>query len=455
MKEISFPYASASVTLLGFGRSGEAVLPLLLSAGARVSVRDQKPLSPAKKELLKTHGVSLFEGEHYLDSLSEDVIFRSPGIRPDLPPLRAAAARGARITGEYDEFAARSPATLLGITGSDGKTTTATLTSRILEEDTDRARRIFLGGNIGIPLLPRIGEMTEKDIAVAELSSFQLMTAPKPPARAVITNITENHLNWHTDMREYIAAKESILGCGTHAILNADCPLTAEMARGREQTTVFSSRMTDAALEKAFPGAHRIAAENGSITYDGRALLALADIRLPGRHNIENYMAAIGLAYPFLGDIGAIRRVAHAFTGVPHRLAYIATKRGVRYYNSSIDSTPTRTAAALSALGGRPILLCGGRSKGLSWEPLFRVAGGLSAVIAFGECRTEIEKALSPCGIPLFTVPTLRAAFDQAAAIARDGDCVLLSPAATSFDEFRDFEERGTVFSCLVQSIQN
>ncbi len=454
MKDLSFPYASASVTLLGFGRSGEAVLPLLLSAGARVSVRDRRPLPPDKKQSLTASGVTVFEGDSYLDDLTEDVIFRSPGIRPDLPPILSALARGARLSGEYDEFAAATPATLLGITGSDGKTTTATLSARILEEDGDPARHILLGGNIGRPLLPFLSTMIERDIAIAELSSFQLMTAPSPPARAVITNISENHLDWHRDMAEYIAAKQRILGPETHAILNADSPATAAMAKGRASVTLFSSRRTGASLLREFPTAHTVTEEKGHITYDGEPLLATADIRLPGRHNIENYMAAIALVFPHLHDRGAIGRVAREFGGVPHRLQYVGTRRGVRYYNSSIDSTPTRTVAALSALGGRPILLCGGHGKGLSFSPLCAAAGGLSAVIAFGECRGEMEEALSQTAVPFFSVSTMKEAVACALTLARPGDTVLLSPAATSFDEFRNFEERGECFSRLVSDIK-
>ena len=454
MDSFSRSYASASVTLLGFGRSGEAVLPLLLACGARVSVRDRRILPEQITAPYRARGVTFFMGDRYLHDLTEDIIFRSPGIRPDLPALKAALARGARLTGECDEFAAHTPAIRLGVTGSDGKTTTATLAARILSCDTDKNRRIFLGGNIGVPLLPQIPVMKKGDIAVVELSSFQLMSAPRPPARAVITNITENHLDWHTDMQEYTAAKENILGADTVPVLNADNAATAAMARMRPDSFIFSSRCDAKTMLWNFPHCHHIYIDGLIICADGVFLLPLEEIRLPGRHNIENYMAAIGLVLPYLQDKAAIRRAARDFYGVPHRLELVATRHGIRYYNSSIDSTPTRTAAALSAIGCRPILLCGGRGKGISLLPLAEaVRTHAKAAVTFGECRAALSEALSDCGVPLFSAPTMAEAFFLAQDIAKEGDTVLLSPACTSFDEFTDFHERGECFRRLVSEL--
>ena len=446
-------FIGKTAALLGLGRSNLPLLYELARRGARLSVRDARapsalPLSP---DALRGMGVRLITGDGYLDGICEDYLFRSPGMRPDLPPLLAAMNRGARLCSEYEMFAALCPATLLGITGSDGKTTTTTLAGMILAE-VYGGGRVFVGGNIGTPLFPSLAAMRQGDFAVAELSSFQLMTPPRAPERAVITNITENHLNWHHGMDEYVMAKRNILSPGTHAVLNAENALTAAIAREWGDKTLFSSRRDRVTLRSAFGGCHTVTAENGVLYYDDIPLFPVADILLRGRHNLENYMAAIGLVYPYLPDSAPVWRVARRFVGVSHRLERVGVARGVTYYNSSIDSTPTRTAAALSALGGAPILLCGGADKGLSFAPLAEaVRGRVRALILFGAARGKIGAAMRAAGVPFIEAAGMREALAAARAMARAGDTVLLSPACTSFDEFRDFEERGEVFRRQVQ----
>ncbi len=430
-----------SATLLGFGRSNQALLEFLLPFGMRLSIREQE-----EKDLhaYAARGITLHTGAGYLENLTEDLIFRTPGVRPDLPPLLAAQARGAKISGEYDLFASLCPATLLGITGSDGKTTTTTLCGRLLRK---AGLAAYVGGNIGHPLICDLPAMRTGDLAVAELSSFQLMTAPHPPARAVITNISENHLNWHRDMAEYIQAKERILGPKTHAVLNADDPLTAALALYRTDKTLFSVRRTHAALLSAFSPCHTVTREAGWICYDAQPLCPVTDICLPGIHNAANLLAAIGLVFPYLPSATVVGEVARSFTGVPHRLELLGKAKGVCYYNSSIDSTPTRTAAALSALGLRPLVLCGGRSKGLSFAPLrTALATHAKAVLLFGEARAEIVEALHGLSLPITQYQTMQEACAAAHAMAVPGDSILLSPACTSFDEFQDFEARGDAF---------
>lgn len=446
-------FAGKTAALLGLGRSNLPLLSELARRGARLSVRDARspgdlPLPPAE---LQSMGVRLITGAGYLDGIYEDYLFRSPGMRPDLPPLLQAIGQGAQLCSEYEMFAALCPATLLGITGSDGKTTTTTLAGLILSE-VYGGGRVFVGGNIGVPLLPSLAAMRQGDFAVAELSSFQLMTAPRAPERAVITNITENHLNWHHGMDEYVMAKRKILAPGTHAVLNAENEMTAAIAREWGDKTLFSSRRTRAALVAAFGTCHTVTEEEGVLCYDGEPLFPTADILLQGRHNLENYMAAVGLVYPYLPESAPVWRVARRFAGVTHRLERVGIARGVTYYNSSIDSTPTRTVAALSALGGTPILLCGGADKGLSFAPLAEaVQGRVRALILFGAARGKIGAAMRAAGVPFTEAVGMREALTAARALARAGDTVLLSPACTSFDEFRDFEERGEVFRRQVQ----
>ena len=441
-----------SAAILGLGRANLPLLDALAARGARLSVRDLRPpdalpLSPAA---LAARGIRLFCGKGYLDGLFEDYLFRAPGMRPDLPPLCEAVARDARLVSEYEMFAALCPAPLLGITGSDGKTTTTTLAGLFLRED--GARRVFVGGNIGTPLLSLLPAITAEDVAVAELSSFQLMGNARAPTRAVITNISENHLDWHRNMAEYIAAKRRILSPDTHAVLNADNPVTAAIARERADKTLFSSRRSRTELHAAFGQAHTVTAEGGAVCYDDIPLFPVAALRLRGRHNLENCMAAIGLTYPLVRDKDAFHRVARSFGGVAHRLEQIGVARGVTYYNSSIDSTPTRTAAALAALGGTPILLCGGRGKGLSYTPLAEaVRGRVRALLLFGEARDEIACAMREAGVGYECFASMEEALDRAREIAAAGDCVLLSPACTSFDAYRNFEERGECFRRQVQ----
>lgn len=450
MELFSDSLAGHTAALLGFGISAQQLLPYLLRCGMRVCVRDRRTAPPAALPA----GVSYRGGEGYLDDLREEYLFRSPSLRPDLPPLAASVARGAVLSSEWGLFAARTPATVLGVTGSDGKTTTATLAAEMLRAGGIAGRRVFLGGNIGVPLTPFLPDMRAEDYAVAELSSFQLMDAPPAPARAVVTNLTENHLNWHRDMAEYTAAKANILGAATHAVLNAESPAVAAMAKGRAEKTLFSSRRGRAALLSAFGECHTVTVEEGNLAYDGEALFPATTLRLPGVHNLENCMAAIGLVYPCLADRDAMRRVALQFSGVRHRLERVGCVCGVTYYNSSIDSTPTRTAAALAALGGKPIILCGGADKGVSFAPLrAALSSHVKAAILFGATREKLFAVLRGADFPCYQRETLSEAVRLAAELALPGDRVLLSPACTSFDAYANFEERGDAFCRTVAAL--
>lgn len=432
--------AGKTAGLLGFGISNQALLAYLLSKGCRVTVRDRQPLDCPD---LAARSVRLIVGEGYLDHLHEDILFRSPGLRPDIEPITQAVKRGAQLSSEFELFAALCPAPLLGVTGSDGKTTTTTIAGLMLREAGHTA---WVGGNIGEPLIGHLDEIKPCDLALCELSSFQLMTGPRPPHRAVITNLTENHLNWHRDMQEYATAKERILGPGTHAVLNADNPYTAAIAGRRADKTLFSSTQSASRLRAAFGACHTVTVEDGALAYDGKPLLPLSDIRLPGRHNVENYLAAIGLVYPYVHP-SAMQAVACRFGGVAHRMEYLGKANGVTYYNSSIDSTPSRTAATLAALGKKPILLCGGKDKGLSLAPLREAAlTHAKAILLFGEAGAKLREALDGLSVPIKVYAKMREAVAAAQDMAQPGDCILLSPACTSFDEFRNFEERGEAF---------
>ncbi len=464
--------ADAPVTVLGYGISNRPLIPLLLRLDARITVYDQRPLDALGEQAARDAdaGVRFTTCPEEAFAQPPVLIFRTPGIRPDVPPfgdlIAAAVSRGAEVTSEMAWFLEITPATVLGITGSDGKTTTSTLTALLLRA---AGHRVYLGGNIGTPLLPLVGEMTEKDYAVVELSSFQLFDLPAAcvPHRAALTNLTPNHLNWHTDMAEYQTAKMHIFDgtrC-TRLITNAANAATAAIAAGqiaKRDVTVFSS---DASADATpYDGAERVTCIDGMIVYRGRdgyqvPLLHTDDILLPGRHNIENYMCALGLTHDLV-SLEAIQEVATTFGGVAHRLQHIRTRRGVSYYNSSIDSTPTRTAAALSALACPIVAICGGYDKHIDMAPLAAaLCERARAVVLTGATADKIAAAIDACPdydkekLIVLRKPLFSDAVHAAADLARPGDAVLLSPACASFDVFQNFEERGNTFAALVRAL--
>ncbi len=459
---------SSSITVVGIGKSNIPLLSFLLDNGAkRLTARDKK-----SREQLSSHidiekfeslGVRFILGNDYLENIDEEVIFRAPGIRPDEEHFATAVARGALLTSEMELFFALCPATILAITGSDGKTTTTTLTYKILEETAKRKDgiRVFVGGNIGAPILPRVEEMRECDFAVVELSSFQLQEMRYTPNRAIITNITPNHLNWHKDYKEYIDAKKYIIGKDTHVTLNAKNEETAKIAETVENKTVFSAYLSKDEIEKKFPSCEKVFLDNGYIVSekDGkeRKILAVSDIKLIGTHNIENFMAAYAITSLY-ADTCDIKKVATEFGGVEHRIEFIREYKGVKYYNSSIDSSPMRTSTTLSTIKDENnVVICGGAAKGLTFELLADVlCRKARAVVLTGATADEIEKTLlahkdfASSGLEIYKNPIFKAAAECARDIARAGDRVILSPACTSFDAFENFEQRGNVFKDIV-----
>ena len=472
-----------SCDLLGLGVSHLPLAKLLCDMGLSLTVRDKKPLSELGEEAaaLAARGVRFVTGEDCFDSLDGELIFRSPGIRPDRTGLVAAVARGAELTGEIELFLRLTDARTFAVTGSDGKTTSTTLTGLFLEAEAKRSGRgqVFVGGNIGTPLLDRLSLVGKDDRAVMELSSFQLMTVSRAPRFAAITNLSPNHLDWHTDMAEYIAAKMHIIGENTERLVtNADNGVTARLAaelcerRTQGERTpalvLFSSTKTD--LSSLFPhGAgeddRALYLQDGVIVLsDGRSETALLDtrrIRVPGRHNIENFMTAIGLT---LGSVNpaVYGEVADTFCGVAHRLEHVRTLDGVDYYNSSIDSSPSRTAAALSALGDRDtVVICGGYDKHIPFAPLAEsLCRHARAVVLTGATAEAIRAAIlayAPDEDDRPVVvhrPDFADAVRAARALAQTGGCVLLSPACASFDAFRNFAERGETFRRIVMELK-
>ena len=441
------------VALLGMGISNRAAVDFLLSAGAVLSARDQNPNPNAEiTEFLTSRGVEMIYGDRYLSDITEDVVFKSPGIRCDIPALAEAAKMGTVITSEMEVFTALCPCKIFAVTGSDGKTTTTTLVSEMLKRAAERSgARVYLGGNIGTPLLPYIEEMRPCDFAVLELSSFQLHTMQTAPVSAIVTNITPNHLNWHTSMEEYIESKKNIYALqdsSCRLVLNANNDITFAMAaESKAPVTFFSS------TGKHPAAAHVCTFENGVIRYDGARVMERADIKLVGMHNVENYMAAICAVWGW-AEIGDMLDVARTFGGVAHRIELVCEKDGVKYYNSSIDTSPTRTLAALASFEEKLIVIVGGYDKHIPMEPLIApLAEKARFVVATGDTGLEVLQKLKAHGYPSQAtayVGNFDAAVRFAMGTALPGDTVLLSPAAASFDAFANFEARGNRFRALV-----
>ncbi len=465
-----------TVSVVGLGISNTPVIDFLLSCGAVLVGRDRKT-AEALGELaasLTEKGVSLRLGEDYLADLCEDIIFKAPGIRPDLPEFISAQERGSTLTSEMEVFLALCPAPAFAVTGSDGKTTTTTLIYTMLSAQAQKdasAKKVYVGGNIGKPLLPEIASITENDYVVLELSSFQLQALKtgrefQPwPHVACITNVTPNHLNWHTDMAEYTDAKREIFANqarGGRLILNYENELTRDMAKfAAGHVTFFSSvhDLTSCLSDNAEHHADAVIFEqNGDIVIAADAeeepfpILSVADILLPGRHNVENYMTAIAAVRGYV-DPDTICEVAKTFGGVEHRQEFVCERGGVKYYNSSIDSSPTRTIAALHAFRQKLIVILGGADKGVPFDSLAKpLSEHAKAVVLTGAARDKIAAALDASedfnrsGVPVYNIADFTDAIDAARDAAEPGDIVILSPACTSFDAFPNFEVRGNTF---------
>ncbi len=451
---------NARIAVLGFGVSNIPLVEVLIACGNEITVHDKNDFNKLDTRAVdfSKQGVKFVTGEGYLDNIDAEIIFRSPGIRPDYEGIKKAVNNGAELTSEMELFLELTPATVLGITGSDGKTTTTTISYKLLEKEFENTdRNIYVGGNIGTPLLSKVGEMTEDDICVLELSSFQLFTMKKSPSRAVITNLSPNHLDWHWDMNEYVDAKTNIYKYGAgQLILNGNNELSKNLLVDDEiKISLFSA---DYSCDDIDSSKSVVFVNNGHICYyDGKdtsQILKLDSILIPGRHNIENYMAAISLTWGLVSKT-TIEYIATTFGGVEHRLEFVRELDGVKYYNSSIDSSPSRTAAALSALSVKPIVICGGYDKQIPFEPLADALNERAkAVVLTGATAEKINDALinSNFQIDIYFEKDFEEAIIKAKSVAKNGDVVLLSPACASFDAFKNFMERGNKFKEIVNS---
>lgn len=451
------------VSFIGVGRSNLPLIQRFSAAGAVVSVRDKRTEEAlgADGEHLKALGAKLICGENYLACLDEEIIFRTPGVPYFLPELQAAKERGSAVTSEMEVFFDLCPCKIYAVTGSDGKTTTTSLIAELLRES---GRTVHLGGNIGRPLLPIVEEVQPTDVAVVELSSFQLISMRRSPDVAVITNLSPNHLDVHKDMDEYVNAKKNIYlhqNAFQRTVLNLDNAITADCASETRGETLFFSR------REQTNGAWCV---DGRIGFKDTGIMEESDILLPGKHFVEDYLAAISAVW---GEVSpeTILKVAKRFTGVEHRCEFVRGLDGVRWYNDSIATSPTRVIKGmLSLFTQKIILIVGGADKGVPFDELGeKICDKVETLILLAPkeplpgfkppAAAKIEAAVKNSPNYKDNAPKLLHAntMEEAVALAREaaqpGGIVALSPACTGFDMYKDFAQRGDLFREIVKGL--
>lgn len=447
------------IGFIGVGVSHRELIRQYAALGADVTLRDRRTrekLGPLADELEQL-GVRLRLGEEYLQNIDEEVLFRTPGMRWFTPELTAARERGVVVTSEMELFFDLCPCPIYAVTGSDGKTTSTTLIATLLREE---GNTVHLGGNIGTPLLPILDRVKPEDVAVVELSSFQLISMRESPDVALVTNVAPNHLDMHRDMQEYVDAKRNLLLHQTafsQAVLNRDNVITREMAADARGDLYWFSRREPVDRGAWLDGEGFLHYTDGSTD---TVVMHQSEIRIPGMHNVENFLGVIASVWGAVRP-ETIRRVAREFPGVEHRIEFVRELDGVRWYNDSIASNPTRTIAGLNSFDQKLILIAGGYDKKIPFQPLADpVAERVKLLILTGPTASAIEAAVkaSPSYSPEECVILRAADLPEAVAIARQraerGDIVSLSPACASFDAYPNFEERGRHFKQLVNALK-
>ncbi len=449
------------IAFIGVGVSHTDLIGLFLKKGFDVTVCDKKTKEQmGEYESLKNAGAAFSPGENYLDGIAEgryDVVFRTPGMYYYNEALTKARENGTAVTSETEVFFDLCPCPIYAVTGSDGKTTTTTIIAELLAAE---GITVHKGGNIGRALLPIIEDVKETDAVVAELSSFQLISMRRSPDVAAITNIRPNHLNVHKDMQEYIDSKANILlhqNAFSRAVLSYDNETARSLAPLARGELAYFSR-----FEKPVNGA--FLSENGMLCYNDRGKITefmhMDDIKIPGMHNVENYLTAIAVTW---GKVKpeTVRNTARTFGGVEHRIEFVRELDGVKYYNNSIASSPTRVIACLNTFPQKQIMIMGGSDKGISFEPMAElVCEKVKLLILMGQTKDKIRAAVEAAdnfagsGIRIIAVNDMAEAVNAARTNAKKGDIVSLSPACASFDMYRMFEDRGNHFKSLVNALK-
>ena len=427
----------AKIGFFGLGKSNLSLLSELPLDKCILTLRSDKAIN--RKDIPNAAKVArIFDGSHACDFLDEDIIVFSPSVRRERAELWKARLGGAIFTSDLELFLEQNVRPVFAVSGSDGKSTTVTLSHLMI----DNSLPI---GNVGTPMLAALRE--DCQAYVAELSSFMLRYATVPATRACITNVTENHLDWHTSFEEYKRAKLSLLNSANEYVINADDNILMEYFRANGAFALISDRYS---FDELCGRAELIITRSeAGILRNGRLILPYECIKRKESYNIKNLMMAIALSDGYT-DEDRIREVAQGFSGLEHRCESFLELGGVEYINSSIDSSPARTSATLTSLGKRVILLLGGRSKGVGYgmlcEPVKKYA---ERVLIFGENRDEIYSVLkdsAKCEI----FDAIEAATTRAIELSQNAEAVLLSPASTSYDRFQSFIERGNYFKKMI-----
>ena len=444
------------IGVIGIGVSNTPLIKKLLASGCDVTACDKRSVQELGDEydVLSELGAKFCLGEDYLEHLDFDLIFRTPGLMPFDGHLQAAVNRGAELTSEMELFMKLCPCRIFAVTGSDGKTTTTTIISELLKA---QGYTVHLGGNIGRPLLCDVDGMSSDDFAVLELSSFQLHSMVCKPDVAVITNISPNHLDKHKDYQDYIDAKSAIFAnqdAHDRLVLNHENEFSEYYAGKAKSDISYFSR--------AARPENGVYCADGLIyrVHGGKASVVMAsdDIKLPGTHNLENYMAAFAATDGYVDDDTCIA-VAKSFAGVEHRLEQVRIKDGVTFINDSIGTSPTRTAAGLHALKTKPILIAGGYDKHIPFDELGdEICLHVKRLYLTGATMEKIYEAVVNSkyyngSLPIEKIDDFKETVLAAASAAQEGDTVLLSPACAAFDKFKNFMERGKYFKQIVMEL--
>lgn len=455
-----------SVAVLGIGISNIPAIKYLVSLGAKVTARDLKNELGEECNELKKLDIEFILGEKYLKDLSKyDYILRSPGIKPFKPEIEMAVKNGVILTSEIELLIEFVNCKIIGVTGSDGKTTTTTLIYKFLEE---AGYRVWIGGNIGIPLFSKIDEIKKDDIVVLELSSFQLMTLKKSPNIAVVTNVSPNHLNYHRSYDEYIDAKSNIFMKqleGSILVLNKDNEFLERylgyVEKNNIKTEIRNFSIKDTVEKGVFLKGENIVT---NIYEDEKIICNINEVKLVGMHNIANICAAASAVIHMTG-IEAIRKVVTTFIGVEHRMELVKEINSVKWYNDSIGSSPSRTVAGLLSFKNKIILIAGGYDKDIPYDFIGPyILDKVKILILIGNTAPKIEKSVLDEAIKrnikvedyikIINLKTLEECVDCAYREAKRDDFVVMSPASASFDMYKNFEERGNHFKSLVEKLK-
>lgn len=449
------------VAVIGLGVSNIPLIDFLYELRADITVFDKRDIDKIDENILeniKIKGIKYAFGDKYLEKLKDfNVIFRSPSCRPDLPEIIEELSRGAILTSEIEMLMELCPGLIIGVTGSDGKTTTTSLIYNIIK---NKGYNCYLGGNIGIPLFSKVGEMKPEDVVVLELSSFQLMNMKTSPNIAVITNISPNHLDIHKSYEEYIESKKNIFKYQSDKdtlVLNYDNDITREFEKEANGKVIFFSRN------------HKL---NDGVILDEdiikicdnklrKHILNTKNMKLRGKHNYENACAAIAATKGLVDTETQVDTIKN-FKGVEHRLEFVKEVNGVKWYNDSIGTSPTRTIAGLNSFNKNLILIAGGYDKHLDYTPIGEpIVDNVKILILMGQTANKIKEVTINAmnkknkKVEIYECNSLDETVQLASKLAKKDDIVLFSPASASFDLYKNFEERGNAFKEIVNKLMD